>query len=120
MFFVVRLNDSFNFPLGLIKYIVIIVITEYLRGARKVTTELALSMTSSIIRERKVTAVLKTLSIEKGEKGDYNAQGSKYDKGEKGDCCAEDTKYDKGEKSDCRAKDTMIRERKVTAGLKTL
>ena len=26
MFFVVRSNDSFNFPLGLIKYIVIIVI----------------------------------------------------------------------------------------------
>ena len=26
MFFVVRSNDSFNFPLGLIKYIVIVVI----------------------------------------------------------------------------------------------
>ena len=36
MFFIVRSNDSFNFPLGLIKYIVIVVVIHKVRGMRSV------------------------------------------------------------------------------------
>ena len=36
MFFVVRSNDSFNFPLGLIKYIVIDIVTTEFRSCVKV------------------------------------------------------------------------------------
>ena len=38
MFLVVRSNDSFNFPLGLIKYIVIVVIVTYTRSDAHVHT----------------------------------------------------------------------------------
>ena len=31
MLFVVRSNDSFNFPLGLIKYIVIVIVTPFIK-----------------------------------------------------------------------------------------
>ena len=35
MFFVVRSNDSFNFPLGLIKYIVTVVVVTYKRISKR-------------------------------------------------------------------------------------